>query len=237
MTFDDGPGAPTQSVLTALKQNGLKATFHVTTEWVSQVQVVTNIQQADKDGHVVGLRFPTKLDPSKMSDAEIEKTLSDDSEKIFNIIKKYPKFLRLPYGKYDSRVLNVCSKMGFVVTLWNIDVSDYSKDANAKSIVGAYNNQLGVVAAGAGRYISVHHDIANVYYDSTVLAQVASTLKNAKYTAVTLDKCLVTSPYRSENLGVDGKSNSQSVSASATIPVGDLFGIFALASSIVFVLM
>jgi peptidoglycan-N-acetylglucosamine deacetylase len=94
ITFDDGPGQPTPQVLTALKARGVKATFHVVTEFFDLSPVITNIDLAAKDEHVIGLRFPTKKDPTTMSDAEITEILISDSKKVYDVIKKYPKFLR-----------------------------------------------------------------------------------------------------------------------------------------------
>lgn len=75
-------------MLNALKSNNVKATFHVTTKYINQVEVVTNVQRAFQEGHVIGLRYPTSLDPTQQSDDEIRTTLKDESAKIHTLIQQ-----------------------------------------------------------------------------------------------------------------------------------------------------
>jgi peptidoglycan/xylan/chitin deacetylase (PgdA/CDA1 family) len=56
MTFDGGPGPATASVIMGLNANKVKATFHVTTEYLKEVSVVSNMRAAHESGHVIGLR-------------------------------------------------------------------------------------------------------------------------------------------------------------------------------------
>lgn len=56
MTFDGGVGSQTVPVLKALKDNGAVATFHVVTAYFKDVSVITNLQAAYSDGHLIGLR-------------------------------------------------------------------------------------------------------------------------------------------------------------------------------------
>lgn len=71
--------------------------------------------------------YPNKEKPlTAESDDEIILTLLQESNAIFKVLKVYPKFLRLPYGKYDQRALNIAKSMGFVVTGWNVDTVDYT---------------------------------------------------------------------------------------------------------------
>lgn len=56
MTFDGGPGPATAFVIQALNAVEVKATFHVTTDYLKEVSVVSNMRSAYETGHIIGLR-------------------------------------------------------------------------------------------------------------------------------------------------------------------------------------
>jgi peptidoglycan/xylan/chitin deacetylase (PgdA/CDA1 family) len=145
---------------------------------------------------------------------------------------------RLPYGKYNQRVLDLCEKLGFVVTVWNIDTVDYKSDITANQIVNAYESQFVQTEAGKGRFISLHHDIANIYYDQTTLAKVFSSLKNYSYTTVTLDQCLGTTPYLSKLPDTSGPGKVGGTSSDVSPKTSfHLFGAMVIVVAILFSLM
>jgi hypothetical protein len=55
-----------------------------------------------------------------LNEKELTQTLLDESAAIYNVINVYPKFLRFTPGQYGSRELDVATRMGFVVTEWNL---------------------------------------------------------------------------------------------------------------------
>lgn len=146
----------------------MKGTFHFTTAYMQgNIAALTNVETAAKDGHVVGLKFPS--DPSNLSDEELEQALLMQSERIFGAIKKYPKYLRFPYGTYGEREIKIAKCLGMVVTEWNIDTHDYEIQENKKDIdvaeklIARYATAFAPLAPGAGRFISVHHDGLSFY--------------------------------------------------------------------------
>jgi len=239
VTFDEGPGPVTQSVLQALKNSKIKATFHFVTRYFNQVSVVTNVEAAYRDGHLIGLRFPTTIDPNSLSDDELASILVQESQKIFNIIGKHPKYLRLPLGQLKDSVYSVAQRLGFIITRWNVDSNDFG-DVKADNIVQTYRNQMDQVSPGAGRYIGLHRDLYNVYYDQTVLSKMGSLFAEKKYESVTLDVCVGQGDYRERNVDLQGgtaqgtqKGDGIDMSAARS----DIFSVFALAVTLFFVML
>lgn len=136
-----------------------------------------------------------------MSAAAFRQTLIAESSKIFQHIGKYPKFLRLPSGQYDNTHVGMAAELGFIVTEWNVDSNDYALDAKTglEQMKAPFADEFRKVPAGAGRYISLHHDLAGVYEDQTNLIELAKWIKTFNYKMVKLDECFGSEGYRTNN--------------------------------------
>ena len=241
LTFDEGPSKVTASVLSALASQKIKATFHVVTKYFNNIVVSTNLKTAKENGHVVGLRFPTERDPNAMSDRELKETLIMESFRIHKQIGVYPKFLRLPLGGFTDRVVKIASRLGFIITEWNVDSGDYDKDATRDRIITAFNQQADSVAQGAGRFIALQRDLYAVYDDPAIIATIKANMTTRGYAFVTLDECLSeSSGYRADNKDPDGEisddwaeKNNKSAGSSPIMP---LVSLFALVQFLVFLL-
>lgn len=218
--FDEGPSQYTNNVLISLDASQTKATFHVITAYLNNVVYSTLLTQIVQAGHLLGMRYPTTLDPNTQSDDQIVQTLLDQSQIVYSYTSVYPKYLRLPYGDYSQAKLNLIQNQGFFISFWNLDVLDYNV-ANVTNgpatISGVYQTQFAQVGAGAGRFIALHHDIYPVYTNPNVIPQVVAAIKNNGYTAVRLDTCLNDkAPYRLANNDVRGKISTKTSDAASS---------------------
>lgn len=241
MTFDEGPSKSTSSILSALGSAKIKATFHVVTKYFNNIVVSTNLKTAKENGHVIGLRFPTDQDPNSMSDLDIKKTLIMESYRISKQIGVFPKFLRMPLGGYSDRVVKVASKLGFIITEWNIDSFDYETGVTRDRIISAFNTQADSVAQGAGRFISLQRDLYAVYDDPSIIATIKANMTTRGYVFVGLDECLAESAYRADNKDPDNEVDEKWAEknygkSDASSPLMPLVSIFALVQLMVFLL-
>jgi peptidoglycan/xylan/chitin deacetylase (PgdA/CDA1 family) len=157
-----------------------------------------------------------------MSDDDFKKTLFEESNAIYQMVQKYPKFLRLPSDGYTDNHVSIASSMGFVVTTWNIDSDDYTA-TELSSMQAKYEAAFKDVAAGKSRFISLHHDGAPVYGDTSVIPALADYVKANLYSFVPLDKCLgLTSAYRATNDN-PGVGTSSTNDASIIQPILSMF--------------
>jgi hypothetical protein len=203
------------------------------TQYFNDQSVVANMEAAYEAGHVIGLRFPTGLDATAMTDKELTTTLQSESEKIHKELGVYPKFLRFSYDKFGAREIGIATKMGFVITGWNLgafrcrellmilDANDYN--ANRGSIETAYTTEFNKAPTGKGRYISLHHDLASVgaYTDTGIFSTLKARAKTAGIEMVTLDVCTASgSAYRESNgasVTSDADSSARGVSVMAVL--------------------
>ncbi|MEO3874939.1 polysaccharide deacetylase family protein [Nonomuraea sp. B12E4] len=128
LTFDDGPGEHTPTLLKLLKKEGVKATFFLVGR-----QVVKHPEIAKRtlaEGHAIGnhtyshASLPTRLDD------EILEELKVNQEVIEKATGYRPTMYRPPYGSTDARVLNLANQVDLAEILWTGTTLDWSlKDA------------------------------------------------------------------------------------------------------------
>ena len=171
LTFDDGPGAYTEELLTILRNYNVKATFFVTSQFSKYEYLIAKEHQ---EGHAVGIHTYSH----KWSIYESEESYLQDFHKIENIIYNQtgimPKIFRFPGGSSNtisrryspgimSRLAKLMQDKGYVYFDWTFDSGDTSKKNNSvNDIINNVNRNL----KGNGEYIVLMHDIKK----NTILA-------------------------------------------------------------------
>ncbi|SDH88148.1 polysaccharide deacetylase family protein [Nonomuraea jiangxiensis] len=128
LTFDDGPGEHTPTLLKLLKKEKVKATFFLVGKRVVQRPALA--RQALAEGHAIGnhtyshASLPTRLDN------EILDELKVNQEVIEKATGYRPTMYRPPYGHTDQRVLTLANQVNLAEILWTGTTLDWSlKDA------------------------------------------------------------------------------------------------------------
>lgn len=185
MTFDDGPTSNTGQLLEILREKGIRATFHLTTKYLTDPAVQSMVQRIASSGHLIGLRTEASWNLLTMSDDQIRSSVARQANVMASFIGYYPKFIRLPYNGYDERVLRAVESTGAVVTTHNLESYDYTGDGNR--IVNSFQLALSLAGSG-GNFISIQHD--SIPSSVAVTPKVIDGIKGAGYKFVTLDACL-----------------------------------------------
>lgn len=211
LTFDDGPASYTSQLLDILKSKGVRATFHLTTKHLTDPAVQASIGAISAAGHLIGLRTESDWDLLKMSDEQIRSSIARQANVMASFIGYYPKFVRLPYGGYDDRVLKAVESTGAVVTTHNLETYDYTNDGNR--VVNAVQLATSLLAPGAGSFIVVQHD--GVQQSVAVTGKVVEIASKAAYKLVTLDACLGMGDMTKNKVALKGGNGSV-----GALPVG-----------------
>lgn len=127
LTFDDGPGKYTQGVLDALAAKNVPATFFVLGgNAAANPGMMKKIRAAGHqvENHTWGHPVLTKTSDDKIR-SEIKRT-SD--------VLGGTRYLRPPYGAYDSRVAAIAGEMGHRLVMWTVDTLDW-KNRNADAML------------------------------------------------------------------------------------------------------
>lgn len=127
LTFDDGgSGYSVNSILEALRNNGIHATFFVSGEWADNNSSL--IQKIAEDGHEIANHSYSHPMLSWLSAEDIEKELLSTEAAIKKAIGYAPqRYFRPPYGDYNAAVADIIRQLGYeAIILWDVDTRDWS---------------------------------------------------------------------------------------------------------------
>ncbi|MDP9344452.1 MAG: polysaccharide deacetylase family protein, partial [Actinomycetota bacterium] len=137
LTFDDGPGPVTTSVLAQLRRARQRATFFVIGRQIAGREGV--LAQMARDGDAVGNHTWDHVDVSG-GDAAAAGELLWTSRAIRRATGRPPCVLRAPYGRTGPALVATARQQGMVVTEWNVDPQDWrspSASRTARAVLSA----------------------------------------------------------------------------------------------------
>ncbi|MHB1344831.1 MAG: polysaccharide deacetylase family protein [Thermoleophilia bacterium] len=126
LTFDDGPSRYTDEIVAVLADKGIPATFF----WVGSVAAGKDetIRQVRAAGHEVENHSWSHADLTTLDGAAIASEIARTAEALGGT-----RFLRPPYGSYNSDVAEQAGLQGQRLALWDVDSLDW-KIRDAASI-------------------------------------------------------------------------------------------------------
>lgn len=232
ITFDEGPLKSTSDVLTTLKGANITATFHVVPSYLKINKEIG--KKIVEYGHVVGLRLEPSIKADELSEKELTEELKNEADTVKSILGVDPKFLRLPYGlESNEKVLSVADELGFVVTFWQIDLSDGSKAAN--ELITAYETKLNdsydAQLKIKPKFIDRNQE--NLPGVTEAWKTIVTKLNGYQVNPVTLDKCLdISSPYRGSS-NSNNSTNNDSKDGSNKVTAFSFISIITIISAII----
>lgn len=202
LTFDDGPAEFTGQLLSILKSKNATATFHLTTQNLTDPDVQGMVKKIASAGHLIGIRTEPTWDLARMSDDQLKSAIARQSAILSQFIGYYPKFVRLPYDMKDPRVIKAIESTGAIVTRHNLESYDYTK--NSDKIISAFKLSLSLKPASSYSLISVQHDAIKESVTST--GAIIDLIRKSGYKLVTLDDCISGSSARGNKSPLKGGS-------------------------------
>ncbi|MEU4744137.1 polysaccharide deacetylase family protein [Actinosynnema sp. NPDC023658] len=134
LTFDDGPGGNTTTLLNLLRQYGLRATmFNQGNNAAANPSLVRAEVSA---GMWVGNHSYTHPHLTQLSQSQVDSEVSRTQQAIANGGGGTPKLFRPPYGETNSTVQTVLSRYGLRQIIWDVDSQDWN-NASVDAIVAA----------------------------------------------------------------------------------------------------
>ncbi|MDQ0095604.1 polysaccharide deacetylase family protein [Paeniglutamicibacter psychrophenolicus] len=131
LTFDDGPGPYTESLLDVLDKHNAKASFFLIGKDVAKYPDIVREELAS--GHEIGNHTWSHQDLAKLSPAAAERELSKADEAIKKATGTAPTLMRPPYGTITE---SLTKAQPVPVVMWSDDTLDW-KTRNAKKTVKA----------------------------------------------------------------------------------------------------
>lgn len=217
MNWDGGPAQYTGQLLDVLSQKGIKATFHLSTKYLTDPNIQSMVQRISSAGHLIGLTMESSLNLFQMSDDAIRGAVARQANVLASFIGYYPKLVRLAYNSYDDRVLRAVESTGAVVTVHNLETYDYTGDGGRT--FNAVKLALSLVGKGQGNFICLQHD--GIQQSVGVTAKIIDLVKGSGYKLVKMDECLGLgdlSKNQQELKGGDGSAALDPMSGAALPP-------------------
>ncbi|MFD6809555.1 polysaccharide deacetylase family protein, partial [Streptomyces anthocyanicus] len=164
LTFDDGPSGSTQSLLNALRQNGLRATMF--NQGQNAAQNPSLVRAQVDAGMWVANHSYTHPHMTQLGQAQMDSEISRTQQAIAGAGGGTPKLFRPPYGETNATLRSVEAKYGLTEVIWDVDSQDWN-NASTDAIVQA------VSRLGNGQVILMHDWPANTL---AAIPRIAQTL-------------------------------------------------------------
>ncbi len=197
LTFDDGPGKDTPSILAILKRTNVPATFFVVGREVqANPQIVAQVVAG---GHQIGIHTWNHPDMTTLSAAKQQKELIDTQNAVINATGIASRLFRAPYGAVSPSVIAAAEKSKLLSVLWDGDAKDW-QNPSAAAIV---QRVLSRVSPGA--IILMHDGGGDRANTVAALPIIIKNLKQQGYEFATVGDLVVSDPPTANDMSVDGR--------------------------------
>lgn len=174
LTFDDGPGRYTDSILKCFDKYDAHATFFVVGSEIKKYK--STVKKADLIGCEIGSHTFDHCDLTSLSKNEIKNQIKKTDKCLKAIIGHKATLIRPPYGFVNSYVKQVVKKP---IVTWNVDTRDWETLSSSKT----YKNVMKSVEDGD---IILMHDIHKSTKNAVL--KIIPKLKKKGYQIVTVSE-------------------------------------------------
>jgi len=206
LTFDDGVYLYDNDLLDLLKRKGIKATFFINGDNVSDIKtqsVRDTIKRMYNEGHNILSHTWSHKDLTSCSYQSARSELKLLEDEIYAIIGKRPKTIRPPYmaGANNSNVVDMLKYYGYSYgILWYVDTEDWKNKGNVNTIHNFIKSGLST----CDRPIILNHSFYQGITKEKLLTLVENEidyLASKGLKGVNMETCIGHSVYRSSNEG------------------------------------
>ncbi|KLU62205.1 peptidoglycan-N-acetylmuramic acid deacetylase PdaA precursor [Peptococcaceae bacterium CEB3] len=188
LTFDISWGEKTAlPILDILKQEGVHATFFLSSPWAAKHPEL--VKRMVADGDEIGSHGNRHIDLNTLSPEEIAKEITSAQAVLEQISGQKVRLIRVPNGAYDNKVISVADRQGYRVIQWSVDSLDWKRPGPAAVV----NNVLNGIRPGAGvkpGSIILFHASDSAPDTIKALPEVIKALKAKGYTLMPIGQLL-----------------------------------------------
>ena len=152
LTFDDGPGPYTPSVLSVLEHYHVHATFFVIGRMLRYFGSST-VREIE-DGDVIGDHTESHPMLAQLSAHEQYEQLFEQIIRVESLGGKRPTLFRPPYGSFNSATFRELKRLHLLMVLWSADTSDYTQPGVSaiveRAVSGAHPGAIILMHDGGG---------------------------------------------------------------------------------------
>jgi peptidoglycan/xylan/chitin deacetylase (PgdA/CDA1 family) len=186
LTFDDGPGPYTPSVLAVLERLHVHATFFAIgrmERWFS-----ASTAREIRDGDAIGDHTETHPMMALLSPHDQYEQLFEQAARVELLGAPRPDLFRPPYGSFDATTMRELRRLHMLMVLWSVDTADYQQPG-VEAIV-----QRALAGAHPGAIILLHDGGGDRTETAAALPGIISGLRSRGLTPVTVPRLLRDDP-------------------------------------------
>jgi peptidoglycan/xylan/chitin deacetylase (PgdA/CDA1 family) len=192
LTFDDGPGRVTESVLDVLARHGAAGTFNVLGGRIEGRERL--LRRMVAEGHEVGNHG---VDHRRLAGAPVEtaRQLARTNAAVRRAVGARPRIFRAPYGAVSRSTVTAAWLGGLVTVGWDVDPRDYETPGAAAI------RERTIDAVRPGSVVLLHDDRRALEQTAVALDLILPDLEELGYELVTVSQLLGLRPWgRGHNL-------------------------------------
>lgn len=187
LTFDDGPHPVyTPQILDILKANGIKATFFIIGENAENHPEI--VRRIIAEGHEIGNHTYSHPHLKKIGDEELTHELKKTETLLREKFHYTPTLFRPPEGYCCAAVQQSSDRMGYALTLWDVDTTDWAHNPSENII----KTVLATVKEGS--IILCHDYVTKPSPTPDAIKVLIPKLKAKGYEFVTVSELIKTDP-------------------------------------------
>lgn len=163
LTFDDGPGPSTASIIAILQKYGVPATFFNIGDQMADYP--SAIQAEAADGFTLGDHTWDHVDLVPLTLAQQQYEINRVIQEYQTLTGKSPTVFRPPNGDYNTYTEEICTADHMAIDEWTIDPADWQyagtySQADVNAIVHAVESQITSDPGDVNPIILLHNPLA-----------------------------------------------------------------------------
>ncbi len=191
ISFDAAWGnEDTEVLIDILDEYDVKTTFFVVGSWVDKYP--ESVMALHDAGHEIMNHSDSHPHMTHLSVENMKKEVSGCDEKIEKLTGKRPFLFRLPYGDYDSKVIETLTDCGHYTVQWSVDSLDW-KDLSSDQITERVTSNI-----HPGAIVLFHNAAKNT---PEALPKILEKLKSDGYKIVPVSDIIMRDNYKIDHTG------------------------------------
>ena len=191
ISFDAAWGnEDTQQLIDILNQYNVKATFFVVGSWVDKYP--ESVKALHDAGHDVMNHSNSHPHMSQLSAAQMVAEANACSDKIEKVTGTRPNLFRMPYGDYNTTVVDTLKQAGYYSIQWDVDSLDW------KGLSAAEIAERVLSKTKSGSIVLFHNAAQNT---PEALPKIIETLQGQGYEFVKIAELICKENYAIDNTG------------------------------------
>ena len=188
LTFDDGPGPYTPSVLDQLERLHVPATFF-------EVGVMIHyfydaLERQLRTGDVVGDHTERHPMMAQLSAPGQNSQITVQTEQLHRYGGPFPRLYRPPYGSFNAATFAILRRLHMLMVLWSVDTEDYTRPGVGAIVARA------LAGAKPGAIILMHDAGGERSQTIAAIPLLVHALRGRGYKLVTVPELILDDPPR-----------------------------------------